>query len=265
MNYRKACLHGGEDLSGWAEWSIDKITDPTDKDAWYETNPSLGIFLRERTIVTETKNEKIDFNIQRLGHWLKYTQQSAISKPEWQALEVKKMPKIQPHLFAGVKFGIDNKNVVLAVCAKTADDKRFIEVIDCRPIREGNDWLVKAIMAMNPDTVMIDGQNGKQPLYDALDDARFKTRKIQFPTSSQYADYNYQFEQAIFEQTICHKGQPSLEAVVSNCEHRSIGSSGGFGFRALKEGMEIGLMDACILAYGACADFKEKSKQKVYY
>ena len=77
--YRDKVLHGGAYESGWAEWSVPEMTDVNDIDAWYETNPSLGTILTERKIRAEIGEDEIDFNIQRLGHWLKYNQKSAIS------------------------------------------------------------------------------------------------------------------------------------------------------------------------------------------
>ena len=47
------------------------MTDPRNKDAWYETNPSLGYHLKERAILDEIGEDDLDFNIQRLGFWTK--------------------------------------------------------------------------------------------------------------------------------------------------------------------------------------------------
>ena len=263
---RESCLNGGEELTGWAEWSIDTITDPKDRDAWYETNPSLGSLLPERNIVSEMgKQDKLDFNIQRLGHWLRYNQKSAISKGDWEVLQLERVPKAQPHLFAGVKFGIDGANAVLSVCAKTTDDKAFIEVIGCRPIREGNEWITTWIMKMQPDKVIIDGANGADRLRTSLIDARYKSQRIEIVSTADVIDANAAFEAAVFDRSVRHMGQPSLAAVATNCEHRPIGSKGGFGYRALKDKSEIGLLDSCVLAYWGAIRYKEKTAQKVYY
>lgn len=40
--YRQAALAGSLEDCGWAEWSVDRMTDPHDAEAWYETNPSMG-------------------------------------------------------------------------------------------------------------------------------------------------------------------------------------------------------------------------------
>ncbi len=80
---RTSTLEGKVPNGGWAEWSVDRQTDPEDVSAWYQTNPSLGKILTERKIRDEIGSDEIDFNIQRLGLWIKYNQKSAISEIEW--------------------------------------------------------------------------------------------------------------------------------------------------------------------------------------
>lgn len=77
---RSAALQGQAKNTGWAEWSVEFQTDPHDVAAWYETNPSLGLILTERKIEDEIGPDVVDFNIQRLGLWLRYNQKSAISE-----------------------------------------------------------------------------------------------------------------------------------------------------------------------------------------
>ena len=56
-----------------------------------------------------------------------------------------------------------------------------------------------------------------------------------------------------------------MEQIVGNCEKRAIGANGGFGYRALREEMEIALLDSLVLAYWACSTSKESRKQKISY
>ena len=44
-----------------------------------------------------------------------------------------------------------------------------------------------------------------------------------------------------FKQTIKHRGQPSLSQVVTNCDKRTIGTSGGFGYRSQIEENDISI------------------------
>ena len=103
--FREKTLEGGNTNAGWAEWSVERETDPKDREAWYETNPSLGVVLTERKILDEIGSDTIDFNIQRLGYWIRYNQKSAISKAEWEELKAGKKPELTGSLFVGIKYG----------------------------------------------------------------------------------------------------------------------------------------------------------------
>ena len=113
--YRRATLAGENVNSGWAEWSVEEQSDPRDVELWYETNPSLGTVFTERSVTDEIGSDPIDFNIQRLGLWIRYNQKSAISKAEWAELRADKLPEFTGGLFAGIKYGKDGENVALSV------------------------------------------------------------------------------------------------------------------------------------------------------
>lgn len=263
VKYRETVLSGNGYDSGWAEWSVEKQRQADDVEAWYETNPSLGTILTERKIRAEITTDDIDFNIQRLGLWLQYNQKSAISETEWEALTAKKKPEIRKTCFVGIKYGHNGENVSMSIAVRTKDNKIFVEGIDCRPIREGNGWIIEYLMSLKPQTVVIDGANGQQILADNMKEVGLK--KPVLPTVKEVIAANATFEQGLFQGNICHMNQPSMLQSVSNSEKRAIGSNGGFGYRSLKEGVEISLLDSVILAYWKCAESKERKKQKVRY
>ena len=128
--YRKTTVTGGGNDDGWAEWSVPALSNAHDPELWYQTNPSLGTILTERAVRSELgdpQDDQVDDNIQRLGLWLTYNQKSAISKGEWQALCITEKPQLSHELFFGVKYAKATDNVSLAVAAKTADGKVFVE------------------------------------------------------------------------------------------------------------------------------------------
>ena len=85
--YRNRTLAGGTANGMWAEWSVENESDVYDKELWYRTNPSLGTILTERAILDEITTDLVDFNIQRLGLWIKYNQKSAISRQSGRLLK----------------------------------------------------------------------------------------------------------------------------------------------------------------------------------
>lgn len=261
--YRQNALAGALENAGWAEWSVERQSDIRDKELWYETNPSLGTVFTERSVTDEIGTDEIDFNIQRLGLWLKYNQKSAISKAEWEELKSETMPNLKGKLFVGIKYGHDGKNVAMSIAVKTKNDKIFVEAIDCREIRLSNWWIIDFLKEADISKVAVDGANGQTILKDEMKDAKLKPPIL--PTVKEIITANAAFEQGIYQQRITHMNQPSLTQSVSNCEKRAIGSNGGFGYKSLQDDIEISLLDSIVLAYWLCLQSKEKKKQKISY
>jgi phage terminase large subunit-like protein len=260
---RADCMLGVSQDSGWEEWGVEKMSDPNDRELWYETNPSLGFHLTERKINAEIGADEIDFNIQRLGLWLKYNQKSAISDKEWKQLLVTELPQFEGQLHVGIKYSHESTNVAMGIAVKTEDDRVFVEVIDCKSARQGNGWIIDFLRKADVANVVVDGQSGQHILNQELHD--FRMKKGYLPRVDEIVSANALFERAIERQTICHKGQPSLSQVVGNCEKRRIGTKGGYGFKAINDDMEIALMDCVILAQWSCLTAKPKKRQRVSY
>lgn len=261
---RGEILAGKATDSGWEEWSVETQHDPHDVDAWYETNPALGITLKERDIAAEITGDNLDFNIQRLGLWIQYDLKSAISEAEWEALKVKNVPKLDGKLCVGIKYGKDGENVSMSIAVRTATGKIFVEAIDCRPIRNGDTWMLKFLKTADVAQVIIDGASGQQLMKEQMHEAKIKPIPV-LPTVKEVITANAVFEQALEAKEIRHAGQKSLTQAVTNCDKRTIGSNGGFGFKSLKEDIDISLMDSMILAHWACTRVKKRKKQKVSY
>ena len=262
--FRKKVLQSESYASGWAEWSVPQMSDVNDADLWYETNPSMGYHLNERKIRSEIGDDDTDFNIQRLGLWIKYNQKSAISRNEWEALQVDKVPKFTGQLFAGVKFGINGENVALAIAVKTTDGKIFCEVIGCQPIRNGVTWIVNFLSKADIRKTVVDGKNGIDVLMDALKQMRIK--HVETVSVSQVIKANSVFDMAMEQGSFQHMHQSAVTQVVTNCERRKIGANGGLGYQSSLEGADIALLDSMILAHWICTETKaEKKKQHIDY
>lgn len=262
VNYRNKCLEGGVKNGGWAEWSVEDMTDCNDRTAWARCNPSLGYILSERAVEDEIGSDEMDFNIQRLGLWIKYNQKSAISQKLWDSLKVETKPQFTSKLHVGVKFSRkDTLSVSIAV--KTKDEKIFVESLYNAPMSAGITWLTSFLQRADYAAVVSDGKAGEQMLTDACKELKLKN--IKYPSVSEVINANAVFEQGLYGSKICHNGQILLSQVVSNCKKRSIGSGGGFGYESILEEMDIGLMDSMIYAYWSCQNEKEKKKQKASY
>lgn len=262
-DYRDKTLRGETINGGWAEWSVDHKTNVHDVDAWYMTSPSLGTILTERTVQDEINGDDLDFNIQRLGLWIRYNQQSAISAPEWDTLKTETLPKFKGSVFVGVKFGRDGQNVCLSVAIRTEDDRIFVESIDCRNQRDGNDWLINFIMKTKAKAVLVDGMSGLETFLRECKEQKLKG--VGAASVKEVIQASSDFETAIANKSICHAGQPGLRQSVTNCDHRAIGSGGGYGYKTLDDDIEVALIESVVLATHACMMTKEVKKQRVGY
>lgn len=263
---REAILAGNDEDNGWAEWGVDaEPEDIRDTSLWYLTNPSLGSILTERKIKAEIGQDKMDFVIQRLGFWFKYNLKSDIPKAIWEAMAVEELPELTGKLYAGVKYGADDQNVALSIAVRTVEGEIFVECIDCRPISEGDSWLITWLQGMDIDKVVIDGKNGQDTLFNELISVGIKEKNIILPKVHEYINAMSMFEKAIHDDMIRHRNQPSLTESVSNCQKRSIGSKGGFGYSALNNTNDIVLLDTVALALWACSTVKPKKKQRIRY
>ena len=262
-NYRESVLFGQSKYSGWAEWSVNEMTDINDVEAWYNSNPSMGYHLNERKIEAELGEDELDHNVQRLGYWPKYNQKSAISEKEWLDLKVNALPVLTGPLHVGIKYGNDGSNVAMSIAVKTLSGKVFVETIDCLSVRKGNQWIINFLRDANVANVAIDGASGQNLLASEMSEFRLKAPTL--PTVKEIITANNMWEQGIYQKNICHADQPSLTTVVTNCEKRNIGSGGGFGYRSQFDDMDISLMDSALLAYWSCSSVKPKKKQHVRY
>lgn len=262
-NFRDKVLSGKAKYSGWAEWSVDDVRDINDIESWYNSNPSMGYHLNERKIEAELGEDKLDHNIQRLGYWPKYNQKSAISEMDWKKIKVNALPVIKGPLSVGIKYGNDGNNVSMSIAVHTLSGKIFIETIDCQSVRNGNQWIINFLKNADISSVAIDGASGQSILAGEMKD--FKLKEPLLPTVKDIINANSLWEQAIYQQSVCHSDQPSLTTVVTNSDKRNIGTGGGFGYKSLLNDMDISLMDSALLAHWVCSNDKPKKKQQIRY
>lgn len=266
LNMRNKALRGELKNTGWAEWSVDDMTDPHNVDAWYNSNPSLGHVFTERAVEDEIGDDETDFNIQRLGLWLKYNQKSAISKVLWDSVEGP-VPSKLAKMNIAIKFsGQGLENAVLGYAARMDDGRVFVGVADCRPTLEGFEWIARFI-AQNTEfinKIYLDGKGHTQVLYEQLK-AKGLHKKIAELSSSEYIYANSLFEQKLYAHEIVHAGQPALNQSASNCEKAAIGTGGGFKYKSLKQDIEIGLLDAVVIAHWAASTQVKRKPQTISY
>ena len=163
-----------------------------------------------------------------------------------------------------MKYSKNTPNVSLAVAVKTADERVFVEAIDCRSIREGNSWIISFLQNPHAVSVVIDGAGNQDILKEEMTAAEVECRAI-LPKVGDVIEANTLFEKQLFSGLVCHTGQPSLAQAASTCEHRPIGSGGGFGYFSNNDKIDAGLLEAVSLAHWQCAMNRELPVQEITY
>lgn len=238
----------------WQEWSVETITDMSDEEAWYDTNPSLGYFLMKSAIKNEASTMSIDsFNRMRLGWYQGMESSRAISDDDWQPLAVKEVVlPAEPSLAYAVKFAPDRSAVSLAVGVNMPDDMIHIELVERRPMSDGTGWLVQWLLERwrNANKVIIDGAAGSQLLVEELvrSDRRISKRLLTPSVKDATAAYGA-FYDAIEQSKLTHYDQPALNVSVRTVKKRSIGTYGAFGFAPLNPDIQADPVEAVAFAY----------------
>ena len=89
--------------------------------------------------------------------------------------------------------------------------------------------------------------------------------KAVLPKVADVAAAHALFEQQLFGGGIRHLNQPALAQAATNCEHRAIGSGGGFGYTSVLEGADISLLEAVSFAHWLCSTAKPRKQQIVSF
>lgn len=264
MRIRRAVLEGKDTETCWQEWSVETITDPSDEEAWYAANPSLGYFLMVQAVRSESKKMAVDsFNKMRLGWIAGVETMRAISDELWSPLAVEKVElDDNPSLVYAVKFAPDGSSVSLAVGVWN-NGKIHVEILDHKPMSAGTQWLVMFFMENNRwrkcNKIIIDGAAGTQLLVEELVRTEKKTSKrILTPNAKEAGAAYAAFQNAIENKLLTHFNQPALNLSVRTVKKRSIGKDGMFGYAAMNAEIQSDPTEAAAFAYYGAIRFKKE-------
>lgn len=266
LRTRKNVLDGKASIIAWREWSVESLTDKSDKKAWQETNPSLGYFLMEDAVKAEAATMSVDsFNKMRLG-WIRGADSNrAIKDEEWNAIAVKdvKLPD-NPSLVYAVKFAPDRSEVSLAVGVIMPNEIIHVELIEKKPMSYGLGWLERWLILRKdkPEKIIIDGAAGTQLLVEDLvrTDKKF-SKKILVPNVKEAGAAFGGFYQAIKDKTVTHFNQPALNQAVRVAKTRDIGRDGAFGFASMNPDIQSDPLEAVALAHYGANRFRRKENE----
>lgn len=259
---RERALSGAPGMA-WAEWSVDEMGDVTDRDRWYETNPSLGLLILESSVEKECNDmAAYKFARERLGWWSPEASlsQRVIDPDEWDACRTDS-PPADGLMGVGVKFAPDGSRVSLAVCLKPDDGKPYVEVVRASSTSRGTRWVAEWLDARRDKiaSAAVDGKRGESTV-QALSDAHFPRKAVHVPGSADVAKACAMLVDAVQSGAVEHYGQPDLDAAATTCARRRIGMD-GFGFDDTETG-DSTLIEACALAYREAMTTKRRPGRK---
>lgn len=258
---RKEIMSGSKGC--WTEWSVDKLTPREDKDVWYETNPSLGVFLLPVAVEGESTSLSDDsFNRMRLGWWSGVEDKRAIDNKTWDALFEKKpeFDNIYRPVYA-VKFAPDRSAFSLVVAQPLMDGKIHCEVVMNRPMSDGftklSNWLIERWR--DSAKIIIDGATGQAILFEDLTSAVIPAKRIVQPTMKEVVAAHQFVYDAITRGEISHYNQPLLNQTVRVTKQRYFGRYGGFGWESMNKELSTSALDAVTYAFWGQKVFPKKS------
>jgi phage terminase large subunit-like protein len=265
MRVRKAVLDGKDTDTCWQEWSVETITDPSDEDAWYATNPSLGYFLMVAAVKSESKKMAVDsFNKMRLGWIAGVENMRAISDEMWSPLAVTKVELPEnPMLVYAIKFAPDGSAVSVAVGVIMPDGKVHVELVERKPMSAGTSWIVMFLMENNrwrkANKIIIDGAAGTQLLVEELVRTERKlSKRILTPNAKEAGAAYAAFHTAIEMKLLTHFNQPALNVSIRTVKRRSIGKDGMYGYASMNPDIQSDPTEAAAFAYYGAIRFKKE-------
>ena len=257
---RKQILSGGK--GAWTEWGVERLTDKDDREAWYQTNPSLGEFLLPSAVEAEASSLSSDnFNRMRLGWWSGVEDKRAIPQKQWDALYTEK-PDFDDTFrpVYAVKFSPDRSDYSLVVAQPLKNGKIHVEIVMQRPMAEGwsrlSKWLIDRWR--NCAKIIIDGATGQAILFEELTRAGVAVKKIIQPDMKEIVAAHQFMYDAIQKEELSHYNQPLLNQTIRVTKMRQMGRYGGFGWESMSKDMNVSALDASTFAFWGQKVFAKK-------
>jgi len=265
VRIRQNVIDGKDHETCWQEWSVELLTDPSDEDAWYDANPSLGYHLMVAAVRNEAKDMAMDsFNKMRLGWIAGLESKRAIPDALWSQLAVEKVTlEDEPILVYAIKFAPDGSAVSLGVGVYMPNDIVHVEIIERKPMSAGHTWLVNWLFDRKfnrwrkAKKIIIDGQAGTTLLVEELyrTDKRIGRRILTPGVKEAGAAYSA-FQTAIEQRTITHYDQPALNGSVKTAKKRPILRDGMFGYASMNPDFQIDPVECAAFCYYGAVRFK---------
>jgi phage terminase large subunit-like protein len=121
-----AASEGAEDNIGWFEWSAEPGAEITDKEAWYQSNPSLGWTVHEDNIKDSLSDREDIFRTEILCQFVSMIN-PVISEAEWKKCKSDDLPEldVEKDTWMAIDLSPDRKHASL-VAGQRIEGNRFM-------------------------------------------------------------------------------------------------------------------------------------------
>lgn len=213
---RERGLHPQDETSlAYYEWSAPDDVDPSDREAWAQANPSLGIRIAPEFVENERRTmDDETFKRERLGVWSKPGGASAIPPAAWS--ECFDSGSRRGEVLA---FGVDVTPLrdagVVAVASRRDDGRVHVEIVDRRA---GTSWVMDRVKALRekwkPVDVVYDAASQAAAVFDEMPSVRRRATALDSRTYMQACG---EFFDLVMSGAIAHTGQKELDEAVDAC------------------------------------------------
>ncbi len=254
----------------WMEWAVEDIGDPFDAERWYETNPALGIRIKEKSLRSAAEKMSPDgFARECLGWWNPVHVSEirpALDQRAWHQLAVSTSPDPSAEgakTCYGIKFSLDGQRGALAVCVRPKEGPVHVEIVFLRSCARGvkfyAGWLARRMSKASE--VLIDGRSQSDALKQRLKEQGVPKSAYKTATPDELIAACATFSGAVDSGDLTHFRQPGLDASAA-CPQRKIGKSGGWAFDSAEDLDPIAI-EACALAYRSVMTSKRRPGRKM--
>ncbi len=243
---RDRAIAGESSRLCFMEWSAPEGCDPTDRTAWAQANPSLGIRISEEFFEVEQQSlDAHEFGRECLGWPDSPGGVSVFPDGAWTlAADSSSAPSGQ------VAFAVDvNPSRSLAsigVAGLRRDGLIHVELIDCRP---GTEWIVGRLLELDdrwsPVAFVIDEGGPAGSLVEGVERAGLTVVRLSMRQVAQATGLF--FDAVVHEKSVRHRAQPPLDAAVLGASQRPLGDAWTWGRR--NSVVEVSPLVAVTLAY----------------
>lgn len=244
-------IAGDSPRLAYFEWSADPALSLSDRLAWEQANPSLGIRITYEYIESErAAMGDAEFARERLGHWPEFDVEQIIDPAVWAALVDAQSRVTDPVVFA-MDATPDRAKSSVAVAGRRSDGRAHVEIVDSR---SGTAWVpgraAELVKRWAPAAVMLDPTGAAGSWLAELSDLGIEPVLVGGREMGQACGAFY--ESVCEKRDIRHLDQEPLNSALVGARKRALGDAWAWHRRTSRTDISP-LVAATLALYGLVA------------